>query len=330
MRVTSKMMTTNFLSNMNRNLNQMQKIQNQLTTGKTVHRPSDNPFIVARSMQLHGDIEANEQYNSNIKDTINWLDATDTALGQLTDTMQRIRELTVSAGNAAYGQDERKAIGDEINQRVEEIGTILNTSFDGRYIFGGTRGAFKPVGTEKDENGNSFLNYVTKEGQPIKEGTDNQKHLDELAMIDKDLNVEISKGVVMDYNVNVKDIVSFKNESGEETEMMGLLGNLVKNISSQDVDDRSKVIEENLKGITDTIDNLLTIRAEVGAKQNRMESAQLKNEEENLNLKEVLSGTEDVNFTEKSIESETMRTIYMASLQTSSKVLQPSLLDYIR
>lgn len=330
MRVTSKMMTTNFLSNMNRNLNQMQKIQNQLTTGKTVHRPSDNPFIVARSMQLHGDIEANEQYNSNIKDTINWLDATDTALGQLTDTMQRIRELTVSAGNAAYGQDERKAIGDEINQRVEEIGTILNTSFDGRYIFGGTRGAFKPVGTEKDENGNSFLNYVSKEGQPIKEGTDNQKHLDELAMIDKDLNVEISKGVVMDYNVNVKDVVSFKNESREEIEMMGLLGNLVKNISSPDVDDRNKVIEENLKGITDTIDNLLTIRAEVGAKQNRMESAQLKNEEENLNLKEVLSGTEDVNFTEKSIESETMRTIYMASLQTSSKVLQPSLLDYIR
>lgn len=330
MRVTSKMMTTNFLSNMNRNLNQMQKIQNQLTTGKTVHRPSDNPFIVARSMQLHGDIEANEQYNSNIKDTINWLDATDTALGQLTDTMQRIRELTVSAGNAAYGQDERKAIGDEINQRVEEIGTILNTSFDGRYIFGGTRGAFKPVGTEKDNNGNSFLNYVSKDGQAIKEGTDNQKHLDELAMIDKDLNVEISKGVVMDYNVNVKDVVSFKNESGEEIEMMELLGNLVKNISSPDVDDRNKVIEDNLKGITDTIDNLLTIRAEVGAKQNRMESAQLKNEEENLNLKEVLSGTEDVNFTEKSIESETMRTIYMASLQTSSKVLQQSLLDYIR
>lgn len=330
MRVTSKMMTTNFLSNMNRNLNQMQKIQNQLTTGKTVHRPSDNPFIVARSMQLHGDIEANEQYNSNIKDTINWLDATDTALGQLTDTMQRVRELTVSAGNAAYGEDERKAIGDEINQRVEEIGTILNTSFDGRYIFGGTRGSFKPVGTEKDNGGNSVLNYVSKEGEIIDKNTDNSKHMSELSMIGKDLNVEISKGVIMDYNVNVQDIVSFKNEAGEETDMMALLGDLVKNINSPEVGDRSKVIEENLKGITDTVDNLLTIRAEVGAKQNRMESAQLKNEEENLNLKEVLSGTEDVNFTEKSIESETMRTIYMASLQTSSKVLQQSLLDYIR
>ena len=330
MRVTNKMMTTRYLNNMNRNLNQMQKIQNQLTTGKTVHRPSDNPFIVARSMQLNADIEANEQYNTNIKDTINWLDATDTALGQLTDTMQRIRELTVSAGNAAYGEDEKKAIGDEINQRIEEISTILNTSFDGSYIFGGTRGAFKPVGTEKDNLGNSFLNYISKEGIAIKEGTDNSKHLDELRMIGQDLNVEISKGVVMDYNVNVKDIISFKNEIGEEVNMMNLLGDLITNINSPDITDRNKVIEENLKGVTDAIDNLLTIRAEVGAKQNRMESAQSKNEEENLNLKEVLSKTEDVNFTEKSIESETMRTIYMASLQTSAKVLQPSLLDYIR
>lgn len=134
----------------------------------------------------------------------------------------------------------------------------------------------------------------------------------------------------MDYNVTAKDIISFKNEAGEELNMMNLLGELISNINSPDIVDRNKVIEENLKGVTDAIDNLLTIRAEVGAKQNRMESAQSKNEEENLNLKEVLSKTEDVNFTEKSIESETMRTIYMASLQTSAKVLQPSLLDYIR
>ncbi|MGL5616286.1 MAG: flagellar hook-associated protein FlgL [Sarcina sp.] len=330
MRVTSKMMTTGYLNNMNRNLNQMQKLQNQLTTGKTVHKPSDNPFVVARSMQLHGDIEANEQYNSNIKDTINWLDATDTALGQLTDTMQRIRELTVSAGNAAYGEDERRAIKDELNQRVEEIGTVLNTSFDGRYIFAGTRGAFKPVGTEKDENGNSFLNYTSREGEVMKEDTDNYKHQSELSMLGKDLNVEISKGVTMDYNVNVKNIVSFSNEAGEEVNMMNLLGNLINNIDSPNEEDRNKVIDENLKGITDTIANLLTVRAEVGAKQNRMESAQSKNEDESLNLKEVLSKTEDINFTEKSIESETMRTVYMASLQVSAKVIQPSLLDYIR
>lgn len=330
MRITNRMMTSSFLNDMQRNLNKMNKIQNQLTSGKEVRRPSDNPFIVARSMQLNGDISANEQYNSNIKDTINWLDATDTALGQLTDTMQRIRELMVSAGNAAYGEDEKNAIKDEINQRIEEVGTILNSSFDGKYIFGGSRATFKPVITEKNENGNNVISYAGKDGEIIYLNTDSYKEKAQLDMLDKKLSVEISKGVTMEYNVTSKQILEFNDGVGESINLMSLLSDITNNISSNNLDESSKLTNENLKDITSSIDNLLKVRAEVGAKQNRMESAQLKNEEENFNLTEVLSANEDINFTEKTMQSATMQTIYIASLQTSAKVIQPSLLDYIR
>ena len=330
MRITNRMMTSSFLNDMQRNLNKMNKIQNQLTSGKEVRRPSDNPFIVARSMQLNGDISANEQYNSNIKDTINWLDATDTALGQLTDTMQRIRELMVSAGNAAYGEDEKNAIKDEINQRIEEVGTILNSSFDGKYIFGGSRATFKPVIIEKNENGNNVISYAGKDGEIIDLNTDSYKEKAQLDMLDKKLSVEISKGVTMEYNVTSKQILEFNDGVGESINVMSLLSDITNNISSKNLDESSKLTNENLKDITSSIDNLLKVRAEVGAKQNRMESAQLKNEEENFNLTEVLSANEDINFTEKTMQSATMQTIYMASLQTSAKVIQPSLLDYIR
>ena len=330
MRITNIMMTSSFLNDMQRNLNKMNKIQNQLTSGKEVRRPSDNPFIVARSMQLNGDISANEQYNSNIKDTINWLDATDTALRQLTDTMQRIRELMVSAGNAAYGEDEKNAIKDEINQRIEEVGTILNSSFDGKYIFGGSRATFKPVITEKNENGNNVISYAGKDGEIIDLNTDSYKEKAQLDMLDKKLSVEISKGVTMEYNVTSKQILEFNDGVGESINLMSLLSDITNNISSKNLDESSKLTNENLKDITSSIDNLLKVRAEVGAKQNRMESAQLKNEEENFNLTEVLSANEDINFTEKTMQSATMQTIYMASLQTSAKVIQPSLLDYIR
>lgn len=330
MRITNKMMTSSFLNDMQNNLSRMNKIQKQLTSGKEVNRPSDNPFVVARSMQLNSDIAANEQYNTNIKDTTNWLDATDTALGQLTDTMQRMRELMVSAGNAAYGEDEKNAIKDEMNQRVEEIGTILNSTFDGKYIFGGTRGTFKPVGTEKDENGNANMGYAKKSGELIDPIMADLNDLAQLNMIDKKLNVEISKGVAMEYNVNAKEILEFTDTDGTSINVMGLLNDIVTNISSDNPEENQKVTSENLGSMTSTINNLLKIRAEVGAKQNRMESAQEKNEEENFNLTEVLSNNEDINFTEKSMESATMQTIYMASLQVSAKVIQPSLLDYIR
>lgn len=330
MRVTNRMMTSSFLNDMNKNLSQMQKVQTQLTSGKEIRRPSDNPFAAARSMQLYADISANEQYNTNIKDTTNWLDATDTALGQLTDTFQRIRELMVSGGNAAYGTDEKNAVKDEINQRVEEISTILNTSFDGKYLFGGTRGTFKPVGTEKDDSGNIILGYVSKDGKIIDPHSADEKERAQLDMIAKDLNVEISKGVTIDYNVNASEILKFNDTRGNSVNVMDLLSEITRNLSSEDATDSSKITNENLESITSVIDNLLTKRAEVGAKQNRMESAQTKNEEENFNLTEVLSNNEDINFTQKRMESATMQTIYMASLQTASKVIQQTLLDYIR
>jgi len=112
MRITHGVMVTSFLGDMNTNLNNMNKIQRQLDTGKVFSKPSDDPFRVSRSMQMYSEINANKQYNTNIKDATNWMDTTDTALSQATNCLQRVRELMVSAGNAAYGTNELTAIKD--------------------------------------------------------------------------------------------------------------------------------------------------------------------------------------------------------------------------
>ncbi|MDP4088225.1 MAG: flagellar hook-associated protein FlgL, partial [Bacillota bacterium] len=163
MRVTNKMLSNNFLRDMNNNLENMQTLQQQMSSGKEIRKPSDNPFKAARAMQLNTDINANKQYNENISDTVNWLDTTDTALGQAGNVLQRVRELLVSSGNAAYGPDEKTAIKDEINEKVGELSQILNTNFDGKYVFGGTRGTTKPTSTVTDSSGNTALIYNKKE-----------------------------------------------------------------------------------------------------------------------------------------------------------------------
>ncbi len=61
-----------------------------------------------------------------------------------------------------------------------------------------------------------------------------------------------------------------------------------------------------------------------------MESAKERNIEENFNLTEILSEVEDIDFTENSMESYVMQTVYMASLQASARIIQPTLMDYIR
>ncbi|MEG0772995.1 flagellar hook-associated protein FlgL [Clostridium sp.] len=313
MRITNGMLSTSFLGDMNRNLNSMQTIQKQLTSGKEFSRPSDNPFKVARSMQMYSEIYANKQYNSNIKDTINWMDTTDAALGQATNTLQRVRELMVSAGNAAYGSSELSAIKDEINEKVAEFGQILNTSFDGKYIFGGTEGTTKPMKVT-DTAGTNVLDYTN---------TDTTN-------VNKSLSVEISPGVTAEYNVTAGDVLNYDKSTGNtnENDLSTLFNNILTHLSNSA--DKSKVTGDDLKEMDIAINNLLKLSSKVGTVQNRMESAKDLNVEQNFNMTEILSANEDIDIVEKTMEFATMQTIYMASLQTSAKVLQPSLIDYLR
>ncbi|WP_418223612.1 flagellar hook-associated protein FlgL [Clostridium isatidis] len=321
MRVTNSMLSKSFLRDLNRNQNNLKKINNQLSSGKEISRPSDNPYKAARSMQLSSDIKAAIQYNENIKDTTNWLDTTDTALQQLEKSFQRIRELMVSAGNAAYGSDEKKAIKDEINEKVNEIAQILNTNFDGKYIFGGTKVNSKPVAVQADgTTGNNKLYYASSDGSKINVSDK------EYNMLASGLIVEISQGVTMKYNVTATEILEF-GEGANKVNVMNLLTDITNSLDSED---SSEVTGNLLSQMDSAISNLLKVMAELGSKQNRMEAAATQNEDQILNLKDVLSQTEDIDFAEKTIEASVAQTVYMASLQVSARIIQPTLLDFLR
>jgi flagellar hook-associated protein 3 FlgL len=332
MRVTNKMLSNNFLRDMRTNLTNMNTLQGQMTSGKQIKNASDDPFKASRIMQMHSDIDANKQYNNNIKDSINYLDTTDTALGQIGDVVSRIEELLVSAGNGAYSENERKAIRDEINQKVGEASQILNTTFDGKYIFGGTRGTTKPTDTTKDADGNTQLAYFKKGGTlDLSNVLDPAYATDvntiEYNQINSKVAVEVSQGVTMEYNITASQVINYGTG---DNNLIKLLGDITSHLGSTASSDIKKLTNEDLTGIKAAMTNILKVRSEVGSKQNRMESAEARNVDANFNMTEIMSRTEDIDITEKTMEYATMQTIYVASLQTSAKVLQPSLLDYLR
>ncbi len=401
MRITNSMLVTGFLGDMNRNLTALNKVMKQIDTGKQFSKPSDAPFKVARSMQMYTEIDANKQYNSNIKDTINWMDTTGEAMTHATKSLQRIRVLMVAAGDAAYGSSELKAIQDEINEKVAEFGQILNTSFDGKYIFAGTDSTKRPISVEgkvsseplpgttaklnvtnkgyKGEATNFTVKFDGVNGEfniEKADGTTETITEDELKLkgnvlnidgveldfnsmvadptfkdgdtwevtvepsknsisisgnednISEKLKVEISSGVVVDYNISATEILKFKDKDGKEVEASKIFDDILTNLS--DPSTKDKVIEENLDQIDKIINNMLSLNSKVGTIQNRMESAKDINEAQNFDLTEILSGNEDIDFVEKNMELAVLQTVYMASLQTSAKVLQPTILDFIK
>ncbi|BDB02570.1 flagellar hook-associated protein 3 [Clostridium botulinum] len=385
MRITNNMMANSFMSDMNNNLENLNRINQQLTSGKNFSKPSHDPAGVIRSMQLYTSIDANKQYNKNISNVINWLDVTDTALDQIGKQLGKIRDKLEEAGNPGFGETERKALKDEVNGIIASMSQTLNTTFDGKYIFSGTRVTSKPTGIEKNGKNNELV-YLKNDqsvlllddtlkaisaaeklsGKSINEIKDSElldfkslvnkdpstltpeekikvdklsseeidalknlsdedlKHLGEYNQMNAKLKAEISEGVVMEYNVTATEVL----QGGGD--LRQLLENIVKHLESDDPNEINKLYGEDLGNIDKALDNVLRIRAEVGAKQNRMDAAKEMNKETNFNMTEILSNIEDVNLVEKNMEFAILQSVYISSLQTSAKVLQPTLMDYLR
>lgn len=328
MRITNGIMNKNFMKDLNRNLNRYSKINDQLTSGKEVSKPSDNPFKISRAMTLNTDIKSNTQFNENIKDTINWLETTDTTLSQIQNSTQRIRELMVASGNATYGSDEMNAIKNELNERTNEVAQLLNTTFDGKYLFGGTKTATKPVATKPDLNGNSLIYLHGRNGEYLSVNSSDPDILNQVDNISGNLYVEISEGVKLDYNVNAIDVLFTKDIDGNDISFMDMMTEITGNLMSEAT--AGDVVKENLKDMDAVMLNINKLRSEVGAKQNRMEAAESQNEETNFNLTNILSKTQDIDFAEKSMEAAAAQAVYVAALQTSAKIIQSSLLDFLR
>lgn len=333
MRITNGMLTTSFLSDMNKNLRNMSRIQNQMTSGKEVGKPSDDPVKVTRAMRLNSDIQANTQYKTNIENASNFLDSTDTALGQIGSVLSSINERLISAGNAAYGSDERTAIKNAINEQIGQFTQIMNTSFDGKYLFGGTRVTDKPVAISTyGANNNNYIDFANQAGTPLVWDGVASPIPDASAIVDykqisSDLCLEVSQGVTMNYNVVANDVLQFKDKTGASKDLREIFKNILDHLDSGDT---NSLTTSDLTDIQATTNNVLRLRAEVGSKQNRMDDAKSKNTEDNFNMTEILSKTEDIDIAEKTMQFATLQTVYTASLQTSAKVIQPTILDYLR
>lgn len=154
MRVTNSMMVNRMMMNMNRNLSKMDRMYEDYATTKKIHRPSDDPIAVARSMKLNTDLAENAQFKKNINDAYSMLDKTETSLSELNSVMLRVRELTVQASNGVLTKEDTINIQSEINQLKEEITKISNDTYVGRHIYSG----YKTDKPYMNENGSYNLN----------------------------------------------------------------------------------------------------------------------------------------------------------------------------
>ncbi len=124
---------------------QQQKTQLQLSTGKKVLTPADDPVASTRILELNQELALNAQFQRNIELVEGRLKLQDDLLGGITDVVQRIRELAVTAGNGALNESDLKSIGAEVEERLGQLAGLLNTQeASGEYVFAGFQGNTEP------------------------------------------------------------------------------------------------------------------------------------------------------------------------------------------
>lgn len=138
MRITSANAFESSLSNLQKRQQALTQAQEQLTSGKRVLKPSDDPAAMAQAERALARISRSEAQMRALDASRNSMEMAEGALGQAGELMQQARELLVSAGNGSYTDSERRTIAENIRGLRDDLLAVANrTDGSGRYLFGG-------------------------------------------------------------------------------------------------------------------------------------------------------------------------------------------------
>jgi len=297
MRVTQSMLSNNMLRNVSNSYSKLSKLQDQLATQKKITKPSDDPVVAMLGISYRSDVNRISQYKDNISEVSSWLDATDDAIGEGVKVLQRIRELVVQASNDTYEESQRQSIAVEIKQLKDHLLTIGNTQVGGKYIFNGRK-------TNERPDGNFSEGYI---------------------------DIDVFDGISMVVNTNGKELFGNLIQEADPAKGIdenGTLAKLIETLESEDSSDAD--IGAFLDEIDKHIDNFLKQQANIGARQNRVDLMKSRLDSQEVISTEVLSKNEDVDIEKVITELITQESIHRAALSVGSRVIQPTLMDFLR
>src|SRR5690242_7059642 len=153
-RVTQSTISAGTIASLQDAIGRVQDLQDKLSSGKQINRPSDDPGGTAQALNYRAQIKRTTQYGTNSHNGLDWLGTADTTMTNMHSQIQRARSLTLQAANASMSSDERTAIAQEIDTIRQAMIGMANTTYMDRPIFAGNMS--NPTGNTVayDDNGN--------------------------------------------------------------------------------------------------------------------------------------------------------------------------------
>ncbi len=303
MRVSTMQMQNSMASSMQRSTSEVNKTMMQLSTGKEILKPSDDPFASSQLFALDDQLNRLDTWSNNIDLATRQLDTQETALTDMNNSLDRTRDLLLSAGNGTLSAEDRSAIAKELTETVDALKSLANTkSSNGEYIFAGTAGNQPPI-SQNEQTGEWSYN-----------GSDNVRELpisdSQSASLGSTANeLFFSKGD--DFFAQMDKVIATLNTDPlPEGELESVIADSIGVI-----DNTSSAVNSALTGI--------------GAEINMLENAEDTNIDLQTSNKAMQSSLEDLDYAEAITRLTMEQTALSATQKSFVSSNQLSLFNYI-
>jgi flagellar hook-associated protein 3 FlgL len=292
MRVTDASSSFGSLAGLQSAASRLASLQAQLSSGRQITTPSDDPSGTARALQLRADVKRNNQYVSNARDAIGWMSTADSAYTQAVTLTQNARTLLVQALNTGTTSTASSAaIADQLDAIRTSLIQVANTTYNGRPVFGGTTAgtaAYDPAG-----------NYIGDAG-----------------------TVSRTIGAQATVQINQTGPQAF---GAPGSDLFTLLANISTTLRTN-----PSAATPQLAQLDTALSHMTSAQAAEGAAYQQVQNTQAVQSATGTALATQLSDIQDIDLADMAVRVSTANVTYQAALQTTASVRQLSLLNFLR
>lgn len=342
MRVTNKMMLKQYMARMNSAQTQFNRASDRVSTLKKINKSSEDSAIAIRSYKNRNLMNQTSMHLRNVQNVQNYYNVAEDQMMSLNDSITSAYEKALEAGNAARGQQEREIIANELTQVRDHMVEVLNSKYEDSYLFGGAGTSDRPfeiVGNQlyyrgvNVNSGEDLTNNVPTDvnGDPItlRALANERVYIDIGLGIELDGSNQVVAGTAFDKAIPGISFLGFgQDSSGNNVNVVSTITDMIGELESPDFDvDKFQELTQNLQdGQTKLLGNV----ASIGGKANLLEKVEQRLDSKLLNLNEKALETEYVDHTEAIVDFKMQEIAYNSVLQMGGKILQNSLMDFIR
>lgn len=324
MRITNRMVTNNYLINLNNSFSELNKLRNRATTGDKYEKASEDPSSSLKAYNVRENLSRLELYQNNIKEVDCLVTETETAISQINNILTDVEELLVK-GKSDTMASARKIIGEVIRNYQGQVYNIANTKNSGTYLFGGSNRMEMPFVI----NASGKLEYHGKDVA----SNNSADFPSEPLYYDIGLGLKTSAGgsviggTALDISNPGSEIFGTGIDAdGISNNLYNLLGQIA---DAFDKNDMSQIDKFMAKIKVKSDENMINY-VNVGQRSNFISFLKSRFETGEDNSIERLCSLEKVDTARAIIDWKTQEAAYNAALNMGSKIIQMSLLDYMR